>query len=205
MNVNLSKKTKVQTTLNNRVGLDMASSAANGFKSSKGKSQSICEIKEWSRVKKFKLSACMLDKKAYSNSVIDHYDLKLVFGSNFSILKDLAYLFVYSSEHCDEPLINKNGSNSLLQHVELCICTFYVRDDFPERTMFQEKVRWNHMSIKDKIFFSEFDASYNAENKLVFVNQFFDKPNRKHGIFREIAWEDLGVCSFKVLGGTSQG
>ncbi|RIB30639.1 hypothetical protein C2G38_2238131 [Gigaspora rosea] len=112
----------------------------------------------------------------------DHYDLKLVFGSNFSILKDLAYLFVYSSEHCDEPLINKNGSNSLLQHVELCICTFYVRDDFPERTMFQEKVRWNHMSIKDKIFFSEFDASYNAENKLVFVNQFFDKPNRKHGI-----------------------
>ncbi|CAG8534787.1 13879_t:CDS:2 [Gigaspora rosea] len=62
-----------------------------------------------------------------------------------------------------------------------CI-TIYVRDDFPESTMFQKEVRWNHMSIRDKIFFSELDAIYTDENKLVFVNQLFENHNRNHGI-----------------------
>ncbi|CAG8751208.1 29128_t:CDS:2 [Gigaspora margarita] len=137
---------------------------------------------EWSRAKKFTLSTCMLDKQTYSNSDINPYDLKLIFGSNFSILKDHAYLFVYSSEHCNKPLTNNNGSNLFLQHVKLCICTIYVRDDFPESTMFQKEVRWNHMSIRDKIFFSELDAIYTDENKLVFVNQLFENHNRNHGI-----------------------
>ncbi|KAF0465397.1 hypothetical protein F8M41_026282 [Gigaspora margarita] len=137
---------------------------------------------EWSSAKKFMLSTCMLDKNIYSNSDINPYNLKLVFGSNFSISKEHAYLFVYSSEHRNQPLTNNNGNNLLLQHAKLCICTIYVKDDFPESTMFQKEVEWNYMSKKDKIFFSKLDKIYTDENKLVFVNQLFEKHSRNHGI-----------------------
>ncbi|CAG8691461.1 4454_t:CDS:2, partial [Dentiscutata heterogama] len=134
---------------------------------------------EWPNEKIFVLSSCILDKTAYSNSESRPRESKLVFGSHFSLSKNRARLFAYSSEHYNKLITHNDNDYHFLQHMKLCICTIYM-ENF-ERNMHEKEVKWKYMNRKDKIFYSKLKGINTDENeKLIFASQLFENPECNH-------------------------